>query len=159
MKPFNAPFSSTNDPQFSWLKNQVLKYFEDWLRSIEERPRAYTKCEKQKMFISSQTYEGLKITVHSVIELVKFLIKDKVSYVLTERFCQDPLENYFGKQRSSGARKDNPSLYDFGYNDNTIRNQNVFKPIATGNVRDKHINFEIDTEPVPCRKKYKQSSL
>ena len=50
-----------------------------------------------------QTYEGLKITVHSVIELVKFLIMHKVSYVLVERFCQDPLENYFGKQRSSGA--------------------------------------------------------
>ena len=61
------------------------------------------------MFISSQTYEGLKITVHSVIKLVTFLIMHKVSYVLTERFCQDPLENYFGKQRSSGARKDNPS--------------------------------------------------
>ena len=83
----------------------------------------------------------------------------KVSYVLTERFCQDPLENYFGKQRSSGARKDNPSLYDFGYNDNTIRNQKVFKPIATSNLHDEYINFEIDTEPVSCRKKYKQSKL
>ena len=64
-----------------------------------------------------------------------------------------------GWERSSGARKDNPSLYDFDYNDNTIRNQKVFKPIATGNVRDEHINFEIDAEPVPCRKKYKQSNL
>ena len=159
LKPFNAPFSSIDDPWFSWLKNQFLKYFEDWLRSIEERPGAYTKSEKQKMFLSSQTFEGVKITVHSVIELVKFLIIHKVSYVLTERFCQDPLENYFGKQCSSGARKDNPSLYDFGYNDNTIRNQKVFKPIATENVRDKHINFEIDAEPVPCHKKYKQSNL
>ena len=107
------------------------------------------------MFISSQTYEGLKITVHSVIELVTFLIMHKVSYVLTERFGQDPLENYFGKQHSSGARKDNPSLYD----DNRIRNQKLFKPIATANVRDEYINFEVDTEPVPCRKKYKQSNL
>ena len=55
LKPFNAPFSSTNDPRFSWLKNQFLKYFEDWLRSIEERPGAYTKHEKEKMFISSHT--------------------------------------------------------------------------------------------------------
>ena len=159
LKPFNAPFSSADDPRFSWLKNQFLEYFEDWLRSIEERPGAYGKSEKQKMFISSQTYESLKITAHSVIELVKFLIMHKVSYVLTKVFCQDPLENYFGKQRSSGALKDNSSLYDFGYNDNTIRNQKVFKPIATGNVRDEHINFEIDTQPVPCRKKYKQSNL
>ena len=51
----------------------------------------------------SQTLEGLKITVYSAIELLKFLIMHKVSYVLTERFCQDPLENYFDKQRSLGA--------------------------------------------------------
>ena len=154
LKPFNPPFSSTDDPRFSWLKNQFLKYFEDWLGSIEERPGAYTKSEKQKMFISSQTYQGLKITTHSVIELVKFLIMHKVSYVLTERFCQDPLENDV-----LGTRKDSRYICDSGYNDNTIRNQKVFKPIATRNVRDENINFEIDTEPVPCRKKYKQSNL
>ena len=110
LRPFNAPFSSTDDPWFSWLKNQFLKYFEDWLGSLEERTGAYTKFEEQKMFISSQTYKGLKITVHSVIELVKFLIIDKVLYLLTERFCQDPLENYFGNQCSSGAQKDDPSM-------------------------------------------------
>ena len=110
LRPFNAPFSSTDDPWFSWLKNQFLKYFEDWLGSLEERTGAYTKFEEQKMFISSQTYKGLKITVHSVIELVKFLITDKVLYLLTERFCQDPLENYFGNQCSSGAQKDDPSM-------------------------------------------------
>ena len=51
LKPFNAPFSSTDDPRFSWLKNQFLKYFEDWLRSVEERPGAYTKSEKQNVYI------------------------------------------------------------------------------------------------------------
>ena len=110
------------------------------------------------MFTSSQTCEGLKISVYSVIELVKLLIMHKVSYVVTERLCQDPLENYFGKQSSSEARKDNPSLYDFDYNDNTIRKQKVFKPIATGNVRGEHINFEIDTESVQFRNKFKQSN-
>ena len=57
---------------------------------------------------------NLKIIVHPVIELVKFLIMHKVSYVLTERFRQDSLENYFGKQRSSRACKENSSLYDIG---------------------------------------------
>ena len=79
LKPFNAPFSSTDDPHFTWLKNLFLKYFYGWLRSIEERPGANTKSEKQKMFIPPQTYEGLKITVDPVIELVKFLIMHKVS--------------------------------------------------------------------------------
>ena len=29
LKPFSEPFSSTDDPRFSWLKNEFLKYFED----------------------------------------------------------------------------------------------------------------------------------
>ena len=57
------------------------------------------------MFILSETYEGQKIIVPSVIELVKFFVMHKVSYVLNERFCQDPLGNCFGKQRSSGSCK------------------------------------------------------
>ena len=30
----------------------------------------------------------------------------------------------------------------FGYNDKTILNQEVFKPIVTGNIRDESMNFE-----------------
>ena len=113
----------------------------------------FSKKEKNKMFVSQQTYEGLKISVNLIIEAVQFLLQHQVKYVLTERFCQDPLENYFGRQRSLGARKDNPSLRDFGYNDNSIRNQKVFKPI-TGNVQG-NANIEISNEPIPCRKKNK----
>ena len=47
--------------------------------------------------------------------------------MLTERLSQDPLENYFGCQRSIGRRKDNPVIRDFG---NSVRNQKVFRPIG-----------------------------
>lgn len=36
LKPFNATFSSTDDPQFSWLKNYFLKYFEEQLKKNQE---------------------------------------------------------------------------------------------------------------------------
>ena len=49
-------------------------------------------------------------------------------------YCQDHLENWYGRQRSLGLRKDNPSMVDFGYTNNAIRNQKHFKPIANGNV-------------------------
>lgn len=108
------------------------------------------------MFISNQTYEGLKITVNSIVKSVKFLLENDIcKYVLTERFCQDPLENYFGRQRSMGARKDNPTVRDFGYNDNAIRNQKVFRPIAAGNCIDQ-ASIELSNEPVPCRKRVKK---
>ena len=81
---------------------------------------------------------------------VQFLLSHNVKYVLTERFCQDPIENYFGHQRSLGACKDNPPLNDFGYNDNTIRNQKIFLPIA-GNVISFGDNINMSIES--CSKK------
>ena len=44
-------------------------------------------------------------------------------YVLSECFCQDPVEEYFGNQRKIVNRSDNPDVYQFGYNYNTIRIQ------------------------------------
>ena len=135
-KDFLRPFSSIDDERFSWLRETFLNYFEMWLKSIEARKGNFTKGEKSSMFLSWQTYEGLKLTVNSMIELTKYLIQNDVPYVLTERFCQDPLENYFGKQRAMGQRRDNPSLRDFGYNDNSIRNQKSFLPVVGGNCRE-----------------------
>ena len=60
LKLFEAPFLLADDPQFSWLKYQILKYFEDWLKTINLRPRVYEKSEKQKMIIQSQINKGHK---------------------------------------------------------------------------------------------------
>ena len=73
------------------------------------------------MFSPSQTCEGIKISIYSLFEVVKFLLENVVSFVFTEKFNQDTLEEYFGKNRSLGQRNDNPDVYQFGYNSNTIR--------------------------------------
>jgi len=70
--------------------------------------------------IWGQTYEGYNVTVHSVIEATKFLLQEGMEFVLTERFSQDPVEKYFGKQREIGRRSDNLDICMFGYNNNTI---------------------------------------
>ena len=85
---------------------------------ISERPGNFSTTARAKMFISWQTFEGFQITVYSIIDVVKFLLKSGVPYVLTERFCQDLLEEYFGKQRQMGRRADNPDMHQFGYNNN-----------------------------------------
>ena len=56
-----------------------------------------------------------------------------MSYVLSERFCQDYLENYFGRQRAIGRRHDNPKVRDVEYNDNTLKSQQSVRAIA-GNI-------------------------
>ena len=60
------------------------------------------------------------MTSFSLKGVVLFLLSNGFSYVLTAKFCQDDLENYFGHQLSMGRRRDNPRVYDAGYNGNTI---------------------------------------
>ena len=112
-----------NDPRFLWLTNDFLGFLRDWKDSIASCPGNFSQNARSKMFLSWQTYEGLQITAHSVIEATKFLLNEGVEYVLIERFCQDPLEEYFGNQRKLGKRNDNPDMKMFGYNNNTIRVQ------------------------------------
>ena len=153
-KPFLEPFTSINDHRFQWLEETFLSYFESWQQSITTRPGNFTQNAKNNMFISWQTYEGIKITTQSIIEIVKYLLQNGFQYVFTEHFCQDPLENYFGRQRSSCGYGDNPNSKLSGYNDNAIRNSKIFRPIRHGNSVD-ITNMEIDEEPVPCRKRKK----
>ena len=117
-----------------------------------ERQGNFTQNDKSNMFISWQSYEGLQVTVHSFKEVCKFLLEQGISYILSERFCQDDLENYFGRQRAIGHRRDNPTVRDAGYNDNTIKSQYSVRPIA-GNVRANLHKFNIiDETPLPKRK-------
>ena len=103
---------------FQWLMETFLPYFTDWKNSIKSRPGGpFTNTEKSRMFVSWQTHEAVIIATHSSIDLIKYLLNHQVKYVLTERFCQDPLENNFGRQRSIGRRRDNPNLRTFGYLD------------------------------------------
>ena len=82
------------------------------------------------MFISSQTLEGLKIVVHSVVEVTTYLLREGANYVLTERFNQDPFEQCFGHQRKLERYNDNPDLRSVGYNDNTMRIQSRLATVA-----------------------------
>ena len=73
-----------------------------------------------------------------------------------ERFCQDPLENYFSQQGAIGAQKDSPSICDFGFNDNSIRNQKILRPID-GNFYGQGLDMvDFTNETLPCRKKPKK---
>ena len=109
-------------------------YFHLWKESIKEQPGNFTANAKPRIFISWQTYEGIQVTVHTFKEVVKYLLEHGVKYVLSEKFCQDDLENYFGRQCAIGRWKNNPSVRDLSYNDNTIKSQFSVQPIA-GNVR------------------------
>ena len=109
---------------------------------------------RDPMFLSSQTFEGLQITVYSVTERVKYLLNSGLKFVLTEKFNQDVVEEHFGRQRDFGRWNDNPALLEFGYNANTIWMQrSVVTP--TGNTRGAHKQKRkeswhvVDNAPLP----------
>ena len=80
-----------------------------------------------------------------------------MEFVLTERFCQDPVEEYFGNQRKLGRRRDNPDIHQFGNNANTIRIQRTVS-CQSGNTRgrkDKKVWEQVTEAKLPCRKRKK----
>lgn len=96
-----------------------------------------------------------------MIEVIQYLLSEGFEFVLTERFCQDLLEEYFGFQRSRGRRSDNPTVQDFGYNDLTIAAQRGSAPIVKGNVAGRYEGgsrskwYSVSDEPLPKRKSTK----
>ena len=107
------------------------------------------------MSISWQTYEGFQIACYSAIEATEFLLQEGMDFVLTERFCQDPVEEYFGHQRQLCKRNDNPDIRMFGNNANTLRIQYSVS-VQSGNTRgrrDKSKAWEaVSEEKLPCCK-------
>jgi hypothetical protein len=153
---FIVPYESPEDARLTWLKDVFLNYLERWKESILAREGGYTPDAQQKMFISAQTYEGLKISVNSHIDVIKFLLSEGFKYVLTERFMQDVLEDYFGHQREKGRRSENPTAQQFGYNDLTIATQRDIAPVIRGNVGGRYEKVkwhQVSEEPVKKRKK------
>ena len=147
VKTNRRPYTSKNDERFTWLQNDFLNYFAEWKSSIDNR-EGFTATERNKMFISWQSYDGLQRTVYALIESVIFLLDCGMPYVLTSIFNQDDLENYFGKQRGIGHRRDNPTVFAVGYNDNVIKSQFSIQPLG-GNVSCKRKKWEIDDTPLP----------
>lgn len=144
--------------RFQWLLD-FLVYLNNWKESTNNRPGNFSQNARGRMFLSWQTHEGSKITVYSIIEATKFLLAEGMEYVLTERFCQDPVEEYFGNQRKLGRRCDNPDVRSFGYHDNTIRIQRTIS-CQSGNTRGrkdrKKAWVEVCNEHFTCQKKAKE---
>ena len=149
-----APYRAVDDERFNWLQNIFLDYLKNWKCSVDTR-EGFSEDEKGRMFLSIQTYNGLKMTVTSAIAVTKFLLSEGFEFVLTERFCQDDVEEYFGFQRAQGRRSDNPTAAEFGYNDLRIATLRDIAPQSVqGNVSGRHSGSrrkwcDVNDEPLP----------
>ena len=78
-----------------------------------------------------------------------------VKFVLSAKLNQDPIENFFSKQRAAGGRSDNPTLHQFCLNTVSLRVQGsaALEPVR-GNCRPRKRNLEDIVElntPLPKR--------
>lgn len=95
--------------------------------------------------------------VHSFVGLVKYLFTiNGVKVFLSNRLCQDPLENFFGQQRQRGGVSDNPNSAEFLKNTQSLRIVNsMCRKAVKGNCRgrkSKQTIDEADLQPLPKRK-------
>ena len=98
------------------------------------------------------------------IELVRYLFKlPDVKSFLSQRICQDPLENFFGCQRQRRGVHDNPNVHEFTKNTQALRVVNSFcKGPSRGNCRgggnDGFADKENIHEPLPKRRRLRSNS-
>ena len=75
----------------------------------------------------------------SFIDVAKELFENSGEsnfFLLSERFSQDPLENFFGQHRAHGRRSDNPSVFQFVQNTSSIRAS--IRPVMLTTLRERH---------------------
>ena len=92
------------------------------------------------------------------VDMGKYLLKQKgVKFLLSERFCQDPVEEFFGHQRSRGGRNDNPTVKQFLENTVSLRTQKsaALAPMR-GNCRKRPSERVIEVDEMPLKKRARQ---
>ena len=93
------------------------------------------------------------IAVYSLPDILKILLShEKAEYVLTERFNQDSLENYFGKQRARGHRNDNPSVAQYMDNAQALIVQKSMASGGSSNITKTKRAIELSAVCMPLPK-------
>jgi len=72
------------------MLQDACQWLDEWEQYVRTLP-----TDQQKLFLSLQTCQGLRCTLHSSLELAQLLLMDGFRYVLTGKFNQDPLEVYY----------------------------------------------------------------
>lgn len=94
------------------------------------------------------------ISVKSFCELGPNLIKSTGCYLLSEVFCQDPVERYFSRQRNRGGGNDNPTVEQFQKNANILfQKKQLHWDLKSANVQPGEPSAEASTAMQPLAKR------
>ena len=96
----------------------------------------------------------LPISVKSFVAVTQLLVQEPgVDYLLSEKFSQDPLEEYFSMQRGLGGRNDNPTVADFRRNILRLQVARSPRVLASvhGNCTRNNVPMNMCARPMPRR--------
>lgn len=150
------PYTMLNkDERFAELRGFV-QYFKEWEAEVMALPLPATL--KSKMLPAKPTMEGIEVTVNGFIGAVEYMLDKEhgagADFVNARTFCQDAVEQYFGKQRAALGGKHNPNVVEFLNTENKIsvhRDFNVRR--RSGNTLATNETMKLDDEKLQKRKR------
>ncbi|XP_072042699.1 uncharacterized protein [Amphiura filiformis] len=161
------PYRTPDDPRLQWLTDNFLNFLYEWQHESDGMD-FLTKEEKKRLCLSPQTLEGLRITVYSFVALTRKLLQlPGVHPILSEKFTQDPLEQYFSRQRASGGGNDNPTVAEFTNNTLSLQvssdaSKIIHKSQRGTNTRSKRNISDVDllnSAELPKKRRYRSTEF
>ena len=118
------------------------------------KPRNIGRITNDRYIHAAAVVIYLIYAVYLFIEVSKYLLSLKDGlYILSERFNQDPLESFFGKQGARGRRNGNLNVRTFMFNTQAVRVQQIMAIGDGGNVwkRKEQWSKDLDQLSRPLR--------
>ncbi|RLU26632.1 hypothetical protein DMN91_000428 [Ooceraea biroi] len=112
-----------------------FKILQDSLQWLNEWESAKEKGDiTADEYLTTQTSEALRMSLHSTIDLCRYLIeKFDFKYLLTGKVNQDNLEKFFGTIRQAAGSNDHPSCPTFLQLYKVLSIYSIIKPPKFGN--------------------------
>jgi len=101
---FKKPLTANSDEQFSFLSDSI-----EWIVKWK-----FVNVEKKTEKASLPFHNGLLLTVKAMQQLAMFLLAEcGFKFVLTSRFNQDIVENWFSCIRQKGLNNDSRTVWEY----------------------------------------------
>ncbi|KAE8738429.1 hypothetical protein FOCC_FOCC016093 [Frankliniella occidentalis] len=155
--PLLNAYEEIDDERFTKLES-FLAYLNDWELDANEfaQEKGLNAEAAASLILHRRTLVGIETTTRAFIGATRFLLQEGQKYVNGRIFCQDPLEQFFSRQRASHGGSKNPNLDQFMRVvelARTVRGLGFKRKTANTEFLDDNLHVETLSTPLPKRKR------
>uniref|UniRef100_A0A224YT25 Transposable element P transposase-like GTP-binding insertion domain-containing protein n=1 Tax=Rhipicephalus zambeziensis TaxID=60191 RepID=A0A224YT25_9ACAR len=136
-----------NEAEHITTLKENIKWLDRWYEYIQTLPK-----QRQICFLSKPTSEALRLTLHSVVALIEYLLKSGFQYVLVGNFGQDPLERFFGITRHVAGDGGQPTVQQFLFIYRMLSVNNIVQPPKRASVDCEGPNLLLKLQDISAKK-------